>query len=322
MSVCIKCIFVGALVMALTGNSPVGRLRAQGTNASIQGVVTDSSGAAVPGAAIQVKNIATGQTQSMQSDLQGRYTAAELGVGEYQAQASKPGFSTVVHKGITLTVGAQSVVDFALAVGQTQQTVTVEGQVSQVETTNSAVGALMDQTQMRELPLNGRNFQQLIYLAPGVQVITSTAPIGRQGKEASMSAAGSRPEGQAILLDDEDLQNFYRRGVGTVTGTSLGIEAIAEFQTLTNTYSAQFGGNGVVINSVSKSGTNAFHGSAYDFLRNSAMDARSPFDPGSSPPPFRKNQFGGEPRRPHQEPTKCFSSLTTRASGSCWERAR
>ena len=108
-----------------------------------------------------------------------------------------------------------------------------------------------------------------------------------------MSASGSRPEGQAILLDDEDLQNFYRRGVGTVTGTSLGVEAIAEFQTLTNTYSAQFGGNGVVVNSVSKSGTNAFHGSAYDFLRNSALDARSPFDPGSSPPPFHKNQYGG-----------------------------
>ncbi len=287
-----KFIFVVALALALTGNSSIGRLLAQGTTASIQGVVTDSSGAAVPGAAVQVKNIGTGTTQATQSDLQGRYTAAELGVGEYEVQASKSGFSTVVHKGITLTVGAQSVVDFSLPVGQAQQTVTVEGQVSQVETTNSSVGALIDQRQVRELPLNGRNFQQLIYLSPGIQVITSTAPIGRQGKEASMSAAGSRPEGQAILLDDEDLQNFYRRGVGTVTGTSLGVEAIAEFQTLTNTYSAQFGGNGVVINSVSKSGTNTFHGSAYDFLRNSAMDARSPFDPGSSPPSFRKNQYG------------------------------
>ena len=287
----------GTLCVLITALAGIGliapqRLAGQGATATILGTVTDPSGAAIGDASVQVRNIGTGISQATTADAQGRFRVSDLGVGEYEVQASKPGFSTLVHKGITLTVGSQNVVDFALAVGQTQQTVTVEGQVSQVETTNSAVGALMDQTQMRELPLNGRNFQQLIYLAPGVQVITSTAPIGRQGKEASMSAAGSRPEGQAILLDDEDLQNFYRRGVGTVTGTSLGIEAIAEFQTLTNTYSAQFGGNGVVINSVSKSGTNAFHGSAYDFLRNSAMDARSPFDPGSSPPPFRKNQFG------------------------------
>src|SRR5665213_1555614 len=107
MSVCIRraieCIFAGALVIALTGNISVGRLWAQGTNASIQGVVTDSSGAAVPGAAIRVKNIASGTTQATQSDVQGRYTAAELGVGEYEVQASKSGFSTVVHKGITVS---------------------------------------------------------------------------------------------------------------------------------------------------------------------------------------------------------------------------
>ena len=180
----------------------------------------------------------------------------------------------------------------------------------------------MDQRQMRELPLNGRNFQQLIYLAPGVQVITSTAPIGWQGKEESMSAAGSRPEGQAILLDDEDLQNFYRRGVGTVTGTSLGVEAIAEFQTLTNTYSAQFGGNGVVINSVSKSGTNTFHGSAYDFLRNSAMDARSPFDPGKQPAAVPQESVSAAAWAAPSRRTKCFSSATTKGSGNCSGKAR
>ena len=156
------------LAIALGSISGVSHLMAQGTTASIQGVVTDSTGAAVPGTAIQVKNVGTGQAQSTQSDQQGRYSVAELGVGDYEVQAAKPGFSTVIHKGITLTVGAQSVVDFSLPVGQTQQAVTVEGQVSQVETTNSAVGALIDQRQVRELPLNGRNFQQLIYLAPGI----------------------------------------------------------------------------------------------------------------------------------------------------------
>jgi len=272
----------------------------QGTTATILGVVKDSSGAVIPGATIDVKNIGTGATQTGITDEQGRFTIPELQIGEYEATAGLPGFQTAVRRGITLTVGSRTIVDFTLAPGQVAETVNVEAAVTQVETASAALSALTDQRQMRELPLNGRNFQQLILLAPGVQTINSVAPNARQGREASFSASGARPEGQAILLDDEPLENFYRRGIGTVTGTSLGVEAIAEFQTLTNTYSAQFGGNGVAINSVSKSGTNAFHGSVYEFLRNSALDARNFFDtvrkPGedhAEPPPFRRNQFGG-----------------------------
>ncbi len=283
-----------AAIVIMAAPAELGRnhLAAQGTTATILGTVTDSSGAAVPGAAIQVRNVGTAITQSVASDEQGRFRVPDLSLGDYEVQAAKMGFQTVVHKGITLTVGSQSVIDFSLPVGQAQQTVTVEGQVTQVDTTNAAVGALVDQRQMRELPLNGRNFEQLIQLAPGMQLVTSVAPNARQGAAKSFSAAGARPEQQAVLLDDENMENFYKRGFGTVTGSSLGVEAIAEFQTLTNTYGAQFGGNGVVINSVSKSGTNAFHGSAYDFLRNSALDARNFFDPHSLPA-FRKNQFGG-----------------------------
>jgi hypothetical protein len=267
-------------------------LFAQGTTATILGTVTDTSGAAVAGAAVQVRNVGTGLTQSVTSDAQGRYRVADLGVGEYEVQAGQTGFSTLVHKGITLTVGSQSVVDFSLMVGQQQQTVTVEGEVSQVETNNSTVGALVDQQQMRELPLNGRNFEQLIQLAPGVQTITSFSASGFQGRANEYSIAGARPEGQAILLDDENLQSYWNKGMGSITGSSLGIEAIGEFQTLTNTFNAQFGGNGAVINAVSKSGTNSFHGSAYDFLRNSDLDARGAFDPHTIPA-FRRNQFGG-----------------------------
>ena len=216
----------------------------------------------------------------------------DLPVGSYEVQATMAGFQTLVRKGITITVGSQNVVDFGLQVGQQQQTITVEGEASQVETTNATVGTLTDQKQMRDLPLNGRNFEQLILLTPGVQSISAFTSSGFQGRAPEYSIAGSRPTGQAILLDDESLQNFWNKGMGSVTGTSLGVEAIGEFQTLTNTYSSQFGGNGAVINSVSKSGTNAFHGSAYDFLRNSALDARRFIDPATAPP-FRKNQFGG-----------------------------
>jgi hypothetical protein len=289
-----------AVLVTATTEISVARLHAQAASASIQGTVTDSSGAAIPDASVQVKSVNTGATQTVTSNAQGRFVASDLGVGDYELQAAKPGFQTVVRKGVTLTVGTQSVVDFSLPVGQQQQTVTVEGQASQVETTNSSVGTLTDQRQMNELPLNGRGFEQLIQLTAGVNVVNGAAPgggggfmlFGMQGRAPEYSIAGSRPEGQQILIDDESLQNFDNKGMSSVLGTSLGVEAIGEFQTLTNTYSAQFGGNGGVINAVSKSGTNAFHGSAYEFLRNDALDARQFIDPATIPE-FRQNQFGG-----------------------------
>jgi Carboxypeptidase regulatory-like domain/TonB-dependent Receptor Plug Domain len=278
------------LLLSLTGTS----LLAQVTTATISGTVSDSSGASVPDAVVQVKNTGTGITQSTNTDGQGRFTVPSLAVGEYQVTASKAGFQTVVRDRITLTVGGSVVVDFSMPVGQSQQTVTVEGQVSQVETTSSAVSNLVDQKQIADIPLNGRNFQQLILLSPGVNV-AQTATTSFYGKGDTYSIAGGRPEGQAFLLDGTDIVNFFGHGSGAGSlGTSLGIDAIAEFQTLTNTYSAQFGGNGAVVNAVSKSGTNAFHGTGFEFLRNSDLDARDFFTTLShSPPPFRRNQFGG-----------------------------
>ncbi len=288
------------LSLAVVCCSRITRLAAQGVTATILGTVTDSSGAAIPGANIQVKNDGTGQTTASQADAQGRYRVPDLPVGNYEVQASKEGFSAVLHKGIELTVGVQSVVDFSLAVGQQTQTVTVEGAVTQVETTNSTVSSLVNQTQMRELPLNGRNFEQLIQLAPGVQnyyagsaaVGTGTGANMREGRDPAISVAGSRPEGQFYLLDDQNLETFYNRGIGSITGSSLGVDAIGEFQMLTNTYGAQYGGNGAAMNAVSKSGSNDFHGSIFWFLRNSDLDARNFTDP-STTPEFRRNQYGG-----------------------------
>jgi Carboxypeptidase regulatory-like domain len=283
---------LSALLMIHTAG--VTRLQGQAATATVLGTVTDSSGAAIPDAAVQAKNNGTGATQTSKSDSQGRFGLSNLGVGDYEIQASKQGFSTAVRTGVTLTVGSQSVIDFSLAVGQQSQTVTVQAETSQVETTNATVGTLVGQQQMRELPLNGRNFEQLIVLTPGVQTIAGNAfqATGFQGRAPEYSFAGSRPTGQAILLDDENLQNFWSKGMGSVMGTSLGVEAIGEFQTLTNTYSAQFGGNGAVVNAVSRSGTNAVHGSAYEFFRNDVLDARSFFDPHTIPT-YRQNQFGG-----------------------------
>ena len=270
------------------------RLQAQAT-AAVSGTVMDSTGAVIADSAIRIRNVGTGITQAVTSDAQGRYRFADLAIGEYEVQSAKAGFQTVVRKNVTLTVGSNPIVDFSLPIGQAQQTVTVEGTVSQVETQSTAVGALVESKQMRDLPLNGRNFTQLLTLAPAVVQISQGAPGAGStfyGNGQKYSIAGSRPSGQAYLLDDQDMTNFWNNGPGAGgLGTALGVEAIAEFQALTNTYSAQFGGNGAVINASSRSGTNAFHGSAYEFIRNSAMEARNFFD--RVVPPFRQNQFGG-----------------------------
>ena len=256
-----------------------------------------------------MKNLATGQTQQVATDAQGRYTVADLPIGNYEAQASAAGLQTTVRRGITLIVGAQAVVDFSLSVGQAQQTVNVSAEVSQVDTVSTAVSSYVEQKQINDLPLNGRNFTDLVTLVPGVSGGSQVGNGGANllyGLQNNFSVSGARAEGQAYLLDSTDIQDFWAHGSGSgVMGTTLGIEAIAEFSVLTNTYGAQFGGNGAVVNAVSKSGTNDFHGSAYEFLRNSALDARNFFD-GASVPAFRQNQFGGSLRRADQEGQAVF----------------
>lgn len=273
---------------------------AQSNTAIISGTVTDTSAAVVSGAKVDVKNVDTGITQSTTSNAQGRYRVPELLVGNYEVQVTQPGFQTVVRRGITVTVGSEAIIDVSLPVGQAQQTVTVEAEAPQVDTSSTALATLVEPTQMRDLPLNGRNFEQLIALAPEVITIPNTGgPF--YGKSDNYSIAGSRPLGQQFLIDDTNFVGFWGHATGSgAAGSSLGLEAIAEFQTLTNTYSAQFGGNGGVVNATSKSGTNNFHGSVYEYLRNSAMDSRSPFDsvvlPGNTVakvPGFRRNQYGG-----------------------------
>lgn len=266
---------------------------AQGGTATIEGIVTDPSGAAVANAMVNVTNTDTGFTQSVVTGTQGRFDVPQVPIGQYSVTITAPGFQTEVRSGITLTVGAQTALNIALKVGQAQQTVTVQGQVTQVENTQTSIDTLVEPTQMRELPLNGRDFEQLLTLSPGV--VTQHATGGSfYGTQANYSVSGGRPEGQAFLLDDTNVQDFWMHGTGSgALGTSLGIDAIAEFQMLTNTYSAQYGGNGAVINAVTRSGTNNFHGSAYEFLRNDALDSRNYFDKPNTIPPFRRNQFGG-----------------------------
>jgi len=189
------CALLAIILLGVSG-AGVTRLKAQAATATILGTVTDASGAAVPDAAVQVKNTGTGATQSTTTDAQGRFRLPELAVGNYDIQATKTGFETVAHSGITLNVGTESVDDFSMQVGQQTQTVKVEGQVSQVETTNATMGSLVGGAQMRDLPLNGRNFEQLILINPGVNQISTFQSSGFQGRAPEFSVAGSRPQGR------------------------------------------------------------------------------------------------------------------------------
>jgi hypothetical protein len=292
----LMCVFLALFVLLMNA----GRVHAQAQTATISGTVTDASGAVLAGAKVEAINVDTSVSQSTSSDTQGRYKIPQLQVGTYNVQASLSGFQTVVHQGVTLAIGSSVIVDLSLPVGQVTQTVSVEAQVSRVETETSSVSTLVSPQQMRDLPLNGRNFEQLLTLAPGVATIAPAfnAVTGRMyGMMNNYSIAGSRPTGQLFLLDNTDIRDFWEHATGSgYAGTSLGVEAIGEFQLLTNSYSAQFAGNGAVMNATSRSGTNDWHGGAYEFLRNSAFDALdSPDKAGNltSPPPFKRNQFGG-----------------------------
>ena len=182
--------------------------------ATVEGTVSDTSGAAVPEAAVVLRNLNTAASQTVSTDSQGRYLLADVGVGQYQIRVSKSGFANSIRSGVTLTVGSRSVVDFVLQVGQATETVTVQAQASQVETTNAAVASLTDQQQVHDLPLNGPNLEQLIQLAPGVNTIQGNAFVanGFLGRANEYSIAGGRSEGQGLLLNDESIQNFWNKG--------------------------------------------------------------------------------------------------------------
>ncbi len=264
------------------------------TTATISGTVYDQSGGVIPSAEIVVTNLDTQQSRTLRTDGAGYYYAPALNPGSYKVTATATGFETVVHSDVTLTVGLQQVLNFTLKPGQVAATVEVRGEPAAVQTTSASVAELVDSQKIRALPLNGRSFDQLIYLQPGVNVATSAGGSPNQGRGVKFSVGGARITSNLFMLDGTDMndsQNFTPGGAG---GQLLGIESILEFQVVTHNASAQYGRSmGGIINAVSKSGTNAIHGDLYEFLRNSAFDTKNYFDDPNSPiPGFKRNQFG------------------------------
>jgi hypothetical protein len=283
-----------ALALSLCVSVPV---NAQVAGATLSGTVTDASGAVLPNAQISIKNIATGFTRDVTTDVAGFYTAPNLLPGAYEITATASGFATAVRSGITLTVGAQQVLNLTMQVGQVTQRVQVTGEAPAVQLATSSISAVVNSTTVRELPLNGRSWTDLAALQPGVGAIETQMPYtgperGNRGFGAQISISGGRPQQNNYRLDGISLNDYTNGGPGSVLGGNLGVDAIQEFSVLTTNYTAEYGKTaGGVVNAITRSGTNSFHGSVYEFLRNSALDTRNFFD-GPTVPPFRRNQFG------------------------------
>src|SRR3989454_1281476 len=269
---------------------------AQTSTATILGTVKDTSGALIPGVSITVRHTESGLTRSLVSGERGAYTVPLLPVGAYEITTTMPGFKQVVRSGINLVVGQEAVVDLTLEVGAAAETVTVSEEAPLVNTTTSSTSGVITEQQVKELPLNGRSFDQLITLNVGVSNATSNTL--DSGNWNMFSVAGKRPETNRFIINGIDWVGGNANGQYiTPEGASrqmLGVEAIREFNVLTDTYSAEYGKRaGGQVNIVTSSGTNRWHGTAFEYLRNSALDARNFFDQTIGAPPFKRNQFGG-----------------------------
>ena len=273
-------------------------VNAQVAGGSISGKVTDSSEAVIPGAKVSIKNIATGATTELVSNEEGIYRAANLLPGEYEINASAANFAGFLQKGITLTVGADLTIDLKLPAGNVSATVTVSNETPAVETTSPTISAVVTERTIVELPLNGRDWTSLATLQPGISSIRTqyasggTASRGNRGYGDELTITGHRPQENNYRIDGVSINDYTNGAPGSAGGVNLGADAVKEFSVLASNYTAEYGRtSGGVINAITRSGTNALHGSAYEFFRNDALDARNFFD--RDKPPLRRNQFGG-----------------------------
>jgi hypothetical protein len=275
---------------------------AQVAGGTLSGTITDPSGAGIPQARVVITNVATGVGRTVTTNTDGFYTAPNLLPGEYQVTLDAKGFNTETRTGITMTVGAQRTFDLALQIGTVSHKVEVTTEAPAVELATSDIGATVNATTVRELPLNGRSWTDLAALQPGVETIQTQPTFatgsdrGNRGFGQQLTISGARPQQNNYRLDGVSLNDYANGAPGSVLGGNLGVDAIQEFSVLTSNYSAEYGKtSGGVVNAVTRSGTNSFHGSAYEFLRNSALDAANFFENAGGIPksPFKRNQFGG-----------------------------
>lgn len=268
---------------------------AQQPTAEIRGLVTDATGAAVPGAAIEVVNEATGLHREAASNESGNYVFSILPPGTYGIHVRKQGFETTTRNAIELTVGQVARLDFKLNIGNITETLEVKGTAALLESDTASTGQLIATKPINDLPLNGRNFLQLAKLSMGV---TEPKPGDRAAAGGSFIANGVRSQLNNFLLDgvDNNAKIVDQQNSSPVV-IQPSIDALLEFRVETNNYSAEYGYSaGAVVNATIKSGTNRFHGDAFEFLRNNDLDARNYFaTQGTAKPVLQQNQYGCVP---------------------------
>ena len=279
---------------------PASILSAQTFRGTLLGTITDATGAVIPGVSISVKNMDTGIERTTESNSDGAFTVPELPVGRYSVSATKTGFNPYQADGMEVTVGSQMSLNITLQTGSQKEEVVVSSNALQVETTSNTLGETLTTNDVKNLPVNGRDYTKLIYLSPGVtgspdQISDSPGSFG------AFSVNGARGRSNNFLLDGTDMNDGYRNdpavnepGVFGAPATILPIDAVSELRVLSN-YEPEYGRSaGGIINIVTKSGTNDFHGTAAEYFRNNALDARNYFNlRGQTQAPFHNNQFGG-----------------------------
>ncbi len=287
-----------ALLLAVTSAGLTSISTFGQVSANLSGRISDPTGAAISTATVTANNIETGVSRTVLTNQSGWYQLLELPIGRYEVHASKAGFAEEMRQGIFLVVGQDATADLTLQVGQVKQQITVTENVPVVNSSTQDISGLVGEQQVRDLPLNGRSFDLLLTLNPGIVNFTSqkTGGIGVSNSSTgnNFAVSGNRPQQNLFLLNGIEFTGAAENNMqpGGPSGQLLGVEAVREFNVLRDTYGAEYGkrpGAQVII--VTQSGTNQLHGSVYEFLRNNALDAPNYFDQGSAPP-FQRNQFG------------------------------
>jgi Carboxypeptidase regulatory-like domain len=274
--------------------------------ASISGVVTDSSGGPIGSAAVTAKNAETGAVRAATTDDAGRYRVVSLAIAPYEVSVSKSGFQEAIRSGIRLVVGQEAIVDLTLQVSAVKAEVRVSGDAPLVSPTTQDISGLVGEQQVKDLPLNGRSYDLLLPLNPGIVNFTSLKTggtgISNSTTGNNFAVSGNRPQQNLFLLNGVEYTGAAENNMqpGGTSGMLLGVDAVREFNVQRDSFGAEFGkhpGAQVVI--LTQSGSNDWHGAAFEFLRNNALDAPNFFDQGDAPP-FQRNQFGGSMGGPLQ----------------------
>ncbi len=295
-------------VVVLCSASALGQV-----TANLSGRVTDQTGAAITAASVTAINVDTQLSRSTTTSQSGLYQLVALPIGRYEIHASKSGFAEQVRTGIVLVVGQDATADLTLQVGQRSEQVKVVGDVPIVNTTTQDISGLVGEKEVKALPLNGRSYDLLLELTPEIVNFTSqkTGGVGVSNSSTgnNFAVAGNRPQQNEFLLNGVEFTGAAENNMtpGGASGNLLGVDAVQEFNVLRDTYGAEYGKHpGGQIDIITQSGSNQWHGDVYEFLRNSALNARNYFDPANTKPLFQRNQYGGSVGGPIQKDKTFF----------------